>query len=63
MAKKTLTHDEFIAAWGEAKAARDAALAAADELPVEQRADARTAAREAWATAKADLLAREPKGE
>lgn len=60
---KTLTHDEFIAKWREAKDARDAALAAVDELPVEERADARAAAKEAWAAAKADLLAREPKGE
>lgn len=55
---RTLVADERTKAWGKAKAARDAALEAAWAIEdLDERAAAVAAAKDAWADAKADLLA------
>lgn len=55
---RALNADDRTKAWGQAKAERDAALAAAWAIEdPDERAAAVAAAKEAWAAAKADLLA------
>lgn len=55
---RALVADDYVAAWAQAKAERDAALRAALELEdPDERVAALEAAKEAWQARKAELLA------